>query len=99
MTSNAVRFGLPRFVVNRNVRWEEQEQVRQVPYTVQRIEYDERVEQVPVRTCRYVSETKTGLVRDSRAFSEARFSCRELERFVGIALEWMKAVAKGLNGG
>jgi hypothetical protein len=29
-----------------------------VPITVQRIEYEEKVEQFPVRTCRYVSETK-----------------------------------------
>jgi hypothetical protein len=29
-----------------------------VPYTVQRIEYAEQVEQIPVRTCRYVNETK-----------------------------------------
>jgi hypothetical protein len=29
-----------------------------VPYTVQRIEYEEVVEQIPVKVCRYVNETK-----------------------------------------
>ena len=32
-----------------------------------------------------------GLVRDSQPFCEARFSCQELIRFLGIALDWATA--------
>jgi hypothetical protein len=40
------------------MRWEEEVQVRQIPYTVQRIEYEDVVEDVPVKVCRYVTETR-----------------------------------------
>ena len=40
-----------------------------------------------------------GLVRDSQPFFDARFSCREPIRFVGIALDWAIGRSNGLKGG
>jgi hypothetical protein len=34
-----------------------------------------------------------GLVRDFHTFVDARFSCRQLKRFVGIVLNWPMAAS------
>jgi len=63
-----------------------------VPFTVQRIEYEEQVEQIPVRTCRYVSETKAVQVPRTVGKWVAYTSMRLQPRIVTMRVPLVPAV-------
>ena len=63
-----------------------------MPFTVQRIEYEEQVEQIPVRTCRYVSETKAVQVPRTVGKWVAYTSMRLQPRIVTMRVPLVPAV-------